>query len=67
MIDGQAQGICGTGMETGLRKSYDGKGASLMTQTIKNLSAMQETWVQYLGWEDSLEEKMGTHLQLCLW
>jgi len=40
MIDGQAQGICGTGTETGLRKIYDGKGASLMAQTIKNLSAM---------------------------
>ena len=24
---------------------------------------MQETWVQYLGWEDSLVEEMATHLQ----
>ena len=25
-----------------------------MAQTVKNLSAMQETWVQSLGWEDSM-------------
>ena len=67
MIDGQAQGICGTGTETGLRKSYDGKGASLMAQTIKNLSAMQETWVQFLGWEDPLEEKMENHSSILAW
>ena len=28
---------------------------------VKNLSAMQETWVQSLGWEDPLEEGMATH------
>jgi len=27
-----------------------------VAQTVKNLPAMQETWVQSLGWEDSLEE-----------
>ena len=27
--------------------------ASLVAQTVKNLSAMQETWIQSLGWEDS--------------
>ena len=32
-----------------------------MTQTIRNLTAMQETWVQSLGWEDPLEEDMATH------
>ena len=35
--------------------------ASLEAQLLKNLSAMQETWVQYLGWEDPLEEGMATH------
>ena len=29
--------------------------------TIKNLPAMQETWVQSLGWEDPLEKGMATH------
>ena len=28
--------------------------ASLVAQTVKNLSAMQETWVQSLDWEDPL-------------
>ena len=34
--------------------------ASLIAQLVKNLSAMQETWVQYLGQEDTLENKMAT-------
>ena len=34
-----------------------------MTHRIKNLPAMQETWVQSLGWEDALEEENGTSLQ----
>ena len=35
--------------------------ASLVAQTAKNSPAMQETWVQSLGWEDPLEEGMATH------
>ena len=35
--------------------------ASLVTQMVKNPPAMQETWVQSLGWEDPLEEGMATH------
>ena len=31
-----------------------------MTQTVKNLPVTQETWVQSLGWEDTLEEGMAT-------
>ena len=30
-----------------------------MAQTVKNLPAMQETWVQSLGWKDALEEGMA--------
>ena len=37
--------------------------ASLVAQMIKNLSAMQETWVRSLGWETPLEEGMATHFQ----
>ena len=40
--------------------------ASLVAQTIKNLSAMQETWVQSLGWED-LEKGMVTHSSILAW
>ena len=32
-----------------------------MAELVKNLPAMQETWVQSLGQEDSLEKKMATH------
>ena len=32
-----------------------------MAQTVKNLSAMQETRVRSLGWEDPLEKEMATH------
>ena len=35
--------------------------ASLEAQTVKNLPAMQETWVRYLGQEDPLEKEMATH------
>ena len=37
--------------------------ASLVSQTEKNPPAMQETWVQFLGWEDSLEGGHGNPLQ----
>ena len=35
--------------------------ASLVAQTVRNLPAMQETWVRSLGWEDPLEKGMATH------
>ena len=35
--------------------------ASMVAQMVKNLSAMWETWVRSLGWEDPLEEGMETH------
>ena len=34
--------------------------ASQAAQTVKNLPAMQENWVQSLGWEDPLEKGMAT-------
>ena len=34
---------------------------SLIAQSVKNLPATQETWVRFLGREDTLEEGMGTH------
>ena len=38
-----------------------------MAQSIKNLPAMQETWVQSLGWEDPLEEGMAAHSTILAW
>jgi len=35
--------------------------SSLVAQLVKNLPAMQETWVRSLGWEDSLEKGKATH------
>ena len=34
---------------------------------IKNLAAMQETWVRSLGWEESLEKEMATHSDILAW
>ena len=39
----------------------------LVAQTVKNLPAMQETWVWSLGWEDPLEEDMATHSSILAW
>ena len=41
--------------------------ASLVTQTVKRLSAVQETWVQSLGWEDPLEQEMAAHSSTLAW
>ena len=41
--------------------------ASLMAQTVKSLPVMQETWVQSLGPEDSLEQGMATHSSILDW
>ena len=41
--------------------------AFLVAQTVKNLPAMQETWVQSLGWKDPLEEGMATHSSILAW
>ena len=34
---------------------------------IKNLPAMQETGVQFLGWENPLEKEMATHSSILAW
>ena len=51
--------------ELGLAKAV--AGASLVAQLVKNLPAMQETWVQFLGWEDTLEKEMATHSSIPAW
>ena len=38
-----------------------------MAQMVKRLPAMWETWVQSLGWEDSLEKEMATHSITLAW
>ena len=41
--------------------------ASLVTQTVKRLRAMWETWVQSLGWDHPLEKGMATHYSILAW
>ena len=40
---------------------------SLVTQLVKNLPAMWETWVRSLSWEDPLEKEMATHSSILAW
>ena len=39
----------------------------LVAQLVKNLPAMQETWVQFLGWEDPLEMGKAIHSSILAW
>ena len=41
--------------------------ASLVAQMVKNQPAMQETWIQSMGWEDPLEEGMANHSTVLAW
>ena len=52
----------------GRRKLYTSSfGVSLGAQRVKNLPAMQETWVRSLGQEDPLEEGMANHSSILAW
>ena len=41
--------------------------ASLVAQIVKNLPALQVTWVRSLGWKDPLEEGTATHFSILAW
>ena len=41
--------------------------SSLVSQMVKNLPVIRETWVQSLGWEDPLEKGMATHSSILAW
>ena len=53
----------GEGIGSPLQYSW----ASLVAQLVKNLPALQETWVQPLGWEGLLEKETATHTSLPTW
>ena len=61
--------IPGSGRSAGERIGYplQYSRASLVAQMVKNLPAMQETWVQSVGWEDPLEEEKATHSSILAW
>ena len=52
--------FCGEGLGYLLQYFW----ASLMAQLVKNLPAMQETWVQSLGWGDPLKKGKAAHFPL---
>ena len=41
--------------------------ASLVAQLVKNLPAMQETWVLFLGWEDPVKKGGAAHSSILAW
>ena len=43
------------------------KRASLVSQTVKNLPALQKIWLLSLGQEDLLEKRMTTHSKILAW
>ena len=60
---------CSSGaMRLGIRKpSFEPSWASLVSQLVKNLPAMWETWIWSLGWEDPLEKGKATHSSILAW
>ena len=63
---GDPSSIPGLGRSPGEGISYplQYSWASLVAQMVKNPPAVEETWVQSLGWEDPLEEGIATHSSL---
>ena len=57
----------GRSAEKGIGYPLQSSWASLMAQLVKNLPAMQETWVISLGWEDPLEKRTATHSSIMAW
>ena len=53
----------GEGIGYPLQYSWD----SPVAQTVKNPPAIWQTWVQSLGWEDTLEEGMATYSSILAW
>ena len=57
----------GRSAEEGIGYPLQYSWASLMAQLVKNLPAMQETWVRSVGWEDPLEKGKATHSSILAW
>ena len=53
--------------EEGIGYPHQYSWALLVTQTVNNLPAMQETWVQSQGWEDPLEKGKAIHSSILAW
>ena len=57
----------GRSTREGIGYSLQYSWVSLVPQLMKNLPAMQETWVQSLGWKDPLEKATATHSSILAW
>ena len=66
---GDPSSIPGLGKSTGEGIGYPLQypWASLVAQLVKDPPAMQETWVQSLGWEDPLEKGKAIHSSILAW
>ena len=66
---GDPSSIPGSGRSTGEGIDYplQYSWASLVAQLVKNPSAVWETWVQSLGWEDLLQKGKATHSSILAW
>ena len=62
MIPGLGRSV-GEGIGYSLQYSW----APLVAQLVKNPSAVQETWVRSLGWEDPLEKGTAAHSGILAW
>ena len=58
---------CPASLPTGRWDLFSSSKASLVAQMVKNLPAMQETWLQSLGQEDPLQKEMATHSSFLAW
>ena len=67
--EGDPGSIPGSGRSHGERRGYplQYSWAFLVAQLVKNLPTMQETWVPFLGWEDTLEKGKATHSSILAW
>ena len=66
---GDPSSIPGSGRSPGegIGSPFQHSFASLVAQLVRNPPAMQETRVQFLGWEDPLEKEMATNSSILAW
>ena len=64
--EGDLGSIPGLGRSLGEGKGHPRQYSwvSLVDQLVKNLPAMRETWVRFLGWKDPLEKGKATHASI---
>ena len=68
-MQGDPDLIPGSGRSLGERNDYPlpYSRAPLVAQLVKNLPAIQETWVRSLNWEDPLEKGKASHSSILAW